>query len=79
MAQNMGTFCADELKRCLRLEDVIPRFLRAPQQLGKLNHGEKILLLPHVSGGWKRKVSHHPFKSFLRQKKKILVFVVSLY
>lgn len=70
MAQHRGTFCADELKRGLQLEGAFPRFLRPPQQLGKLNHGEKILLLLLDSGEGKGKSVSKPFKLLLRQKKK---------
>lgn len=55
-AQNRGTPGADELKRDLRLEGAFPRFLISPVQLGKLTHGEKLLLLLLVSGRGEKKV-----------------------
>lgn len=55
-AQNRGTPGADELKRDLRLEGAFPRFLISPVQLGKLTHGEKLLLLLLVSGRGKKKL-----------------------
>lgn len=67
MARNRGTFCADELKRGLQLEGVAPRFLRPPQQLGKLHHGEKLLLLLLGSGEGKGKSV--PTPPFLIPKK----------
>jgi len=73
MAQNRGTFCADELKRVLQLEGAFPRFLRPPQQSGKLNHGEKLLLLLLDSGGGKGKSV--PTSSSHFSDKKILFFV----
>lgn len=84
MAQNMGTFCVDELKRDLRIEGVFPRFLTPPLQSEKLPHGEKLLLLLLDSGRGKEKSVPAPPRHFSDNKLKISFcslssVVISLY
>lgn len=78
MAQNTGTFCVDELKRDLRLEGVFPRFQMPPQQLGKLPHGEKLLLLLLDSGSGKEKSVLTPPRHFSDNKLKRFFFLSHL-
>lgn len=70
MAQNRGTSCADELKRVLQLEGTLPRSLISPVQLGKLTHGEKLLLLLLVSGRGKKRLKRDNSiqKNFLKHQ-----------